>query len=368
MVMGRRPGVARSSWPIAATDLVGLAGQLAAAHGPGPVPQAVVGGGQPSPQPGRGRHPRDASGRSWATRPRSPSTSAARSRWCSTTCAGWSSPPVVRSLDVVRAGRHGGRGPRHLVPARGGAAAAAPCSTCTAAATSARRPGCTRLFTAWLCRRTGCEIFVADLRLAPEFPFPAGLEDAVLVLEALLAGGRRSRPGCSWPATRAAGDWPRPSSTPCSRTAPPAHRRGGAVLAGAGPPARRAVGLRQRRQGHPALEHPDLRLPARTGPGVGGRCPRSTRTCPAGPRPSSPSGATRCSATPSGSFVDHLDGAGVDDGRHRGARDVPRVPHPHALGRGQPPDLPAVGQFVRAHLPEADPHPDDAGDLRDAVK
>jgi monoterpene epsilon-lactone hydrolase len=27
------------------------------------------------------------------------------------------------------------------------------------------------------------------LRLAPEFPFPAGLEDAVLVLEALLAGG-----------------------------------------------------------------------------------------------------------------------------------------------------------------------------------
>src|SRR5271166_324879 len=31
MVMGRRPGVARSSWPITATDLMGLAGQLAAA-------------------------------------------------------------------------------------------------------------------------------------------------------------------------------------------------------------------------------------------------------------------------------------------------------------------------------------------------
>ena len=45
------------------------------------------------------------------------------------------------------------------------------------------------LFTAWLCRETGCEVFVADLRLAPEFPFPADLEDAVLVLEALITGG-----------------------------------------------------------------------------------------------------------------------------------------------------------------------------------
>ena len=31
MVMGRRPGVARSSWPITTTDLMGLAGQLSAA-------------------------------------------------------------------------------------------------------------------------------------------------------------------------------------------------------------------------------------------------------------------------------------------------------------------------------------------------
>ncbi len=42
------------------------------------------------------------------------------------------------------------------------------------------------LFVAELCRLTGCEFFVADYRLAPEFPFPAGLEDAGLVLEALL--------------------------------------------------------------------------------------------------------------------------------------------------------------------------------------
>ena len=34
---------------------------------------------------------------------------------------------------------------------------------------------------------------MADIRLAPEFPFPADLEDAVLVLEALLTAGSTRR-------------------------------------------------------------------------------------------------------------------------------------------------------------------------------
>ncbi len=42
-------------------------------------------------------------------------------------------------------------------------------------------------FTARVCRETGCAVFVADYRLAPEFPFPAGAEDASAVYHELLA-------------------------------------------------------------------------------------------------------------------------------------------------------------------------------------
>jgi acetyl esterase/lipase len=48
------------------------------------------------------------------------------------------------------------------------------------------------MFTAELVRATGCDLFVADYRLAPEFPFPAGLEDAMQVFETIMGDGRPS--------------------------------------------------------------------------------------------------------------------------------------------------------------------------------
>jgi epsilon-lactone hydrolase len=50
-------------------------------------------------------------------------------------------------------------------------------------------PNMYAFFTARLCRETGCAVFVADYRLAPEFPFPAGCEDAAAVSHALVECG-----------------------------------------------------------------------------------------------------------------------------------------------------------------------------------
>lgn len=44
-------------------------------------------------------------------------------------------------------------------------------------------------FAASLCSGTGCEVFIADYRMAPEFPFPAGVHDAADVYRGLLDRG-----------------------------------------------------------------------------------------------------------------------------------------------------------------------------------
>lgn len=187
MVMGRRPGVERSSWPITATDLMGLAGQLSTAMARVPFRRPWSGG---------------------SSLPHNLAVSVTRETLrsfmgysSSLPIAEWRSiemvlddlcgvimPPLVRSVDVVShpdsvggvpgiwyRPRHGGTRATILYLHGGGYVG-----------TSPRMYG---LFVSWMSRLTGCEIFVADLRLAPEFPFPANLEDAVLVLEALLAGG-----------------------------------------------------------------------------------------------------------------------------------------------------------------------------------
>lgn len=44
-------------------------------------------------------------------------------------------------------------------------------------------------FASAIAKQTGCHIFIADYRMAPEFPFPAGVLDAASVYEAMLEQG-----------------------------------------------------------------------------------------------------------------------------------------------------------------------------------
>ena len=277
-MMGRRAGVARSSWPITATDLVGLAGQLADGHGPGAVPAARGRGRAASPTTWPWPSPGRPSGRSWATRPRSPSTSGARSSWCSTTCAACVLPPLVRSVDVVQQAGHRGRRARHLVPARGTSRSGAPCSTSTAAATSGTSP---RMYAA-VHRLAVPPHRVRDLRrrhpAGPRVPVPgrpggrrAGPRGA--------AGRRASIPSRLFVAGDSSGGGLVSSlvySMDVDR--PPADRRGGAVLAGAGPACSTSRRSPRTPTGTscPGTSRPPL--PARPRPGRRARCPPSTRT------------------------------------------------------------------------------------------
>jgi monoterpene epsilon-lactone hydrolase len=97
-------------------------------------------------------------------------------------------PPIVRSLDVVgRPADFGGVPgilyvPRHETPQgfvlylHGGGYIGT-------------SPNMYAFFTAQVCRQTGCAVFVADYRLAPEFPYPAAAEDASAIYAELIRRG-----------------------------------------------------------------------------------------------------------------------------------------------------------------------------------
>jgi monoterpene epsilon-lactone hydrolase len=97
-------------------------------------------------------------------------------------------PPIVRSLDVdyktIELGGVPGilYVPRHVSPRgvmlylHGGGYIGT-------------SPTMYAFFTARLCRETECAVFVADYRLAPEFPYPAGAEDASAVYHAMTSRG-----------------------------------------------------------------------------------------------------------------------------------------------------------------------------------
>lgn len=97
-------------------------------------------------------------------------------------------PPFVRSLGVeVAAGELGGVPGIWYRPK--GTEARATILYLHGGGYIGTSPSMYAAFTGALAKESGCQIFVADYRLAPEFPFPAGLEDAVAVYEALLDQG-----------------------------------------------------------------------------------------------------------------------------------------------------------------------------------
>ncbi len=196
MVMADRPDVATAAWPIAAVDTLGLAEQLVNALARVPFRQPWRGPSAPLPN-----------------------TAAALTREVvRTLMSNAMSLPIeeFRSIekvldDVCRVvmppvvGRQGVRSRRRLIgdvpglwydpPGATDAPVGAPGGArgvilyLHGGGYIGTSPTMYAYSTAHLCRSTGCAVFVADYRLAPEFPFPAGVEDAAAVVAGLVATG-----------------------------------------------------------------------------------------------------------------------------------------------------------------------------------
>jgi acetyl esterase/lipase len=185
--MAKRPGVATASVPVAAIDAAGLAQHLAAAL-------ARV----PFRRPLRGPSSAGANLATSVTRevlrsfmgyvsslpiPEFRSIELLLDELCRVAM-----PPVVRSFDVEQRNVVLGGVPGIHYQPRGREPAGA-ILYLHGGGYIGTSPNMYAFFTARLCRATGCSVFVADYRLAPEFPYPAAVEDAASALAALAEAG-----------------------------------------------------------------------------------------------------------------------------------------------------------------------------------
>ncbi len=187
MVMGRRPGVERSSWPVATVDLVGLAGQLGIALARVPFRRPWSGPGNPA------HNMAVATTRETMRTFMGYSTSLPIDEFRSVELAlddlcGVILPPLVHGRGVGECdGVVGGVEGTWFRPRRNRSGGTV--LYLHGGGYVGTSPRMYSFFVASLARRTGCDLFVPDLRLAPEFPFPADLEDASAALDGLLAEG-----------------------------------------------------------------------------------------------------------------------------------------------------------------------------------
>jgi len=192
MVMGRRPEVKTASAPVAALAVTGLAAQLATALASVPFRRPLRG-------PARRLHNLGMAVTRTVLRsfigyvtslpiPEFRSVEIVIDGICRVAL-----PPFVRALGVaIRAAELGGV-PALVYEAAAGAGDAA-ILYLHGGGFIGTSPSMYATFVARLVRETGCRIVVPDYRLAPEFPYPASLVDALAVYEALLESGVGAAP------------------------------------------------------------------------------------------------------------------------------------------------------------------------------
>jgi acetyl esterase/lipase len=187
MVMGRRPEVETASVPVAALAVAGLAAQVAIALASVPFRRPWEG------PAGRLHNVGMAVTRTvlrafigYATSlpiPEFRSVEILIDRICRTAL-----PPFLKRLGVtLRENEFGGVPALECRPNGGGSEGVI--LYLHGGGFIGTSPSMYAAFTGWIAHETGCRVVVPDYRLAPEFPFPAGLLDVVSVYEAILSSG-----------------------------------------------------------------------------------------------------------------------------------------------------------------------------------